>query len=141
MANHEKRRRTVQRAAGTAAFRARITARERRATAGEKAEAALRESETPPNVEQAERVVPRPPESPKKKLRKRMPEDLAREAISYEEPMPGGKVRMTVRIVLTREQAEALAAQAIREGKNIRTLVKDILGAAAAVTRRQHAGR
>jgi len=39
---------------------------------------------------------------------------------------------MTFRVVLTREQAVALAARAIREEKNLETLVAEILEAAAA---------
>jgi hypothetical protein len=37
---------------------------------------------------------------------------------------------MTFRVVLARQQAEALAARAIREEKNIGTLVTEILEAA-----------
>ena len=40
------------------------------------------------------------------------------------------KVRMTFRVVLGRQDAEALAARAIREEKNIGTLVTEILEAA-----------
>jgi hypothetical protein len=58
-----------------------------------------------------------------------VPEDLARDAIAREEaaPGPGDRVRMTFRVTLGRRQAEALAARAIREGKNIGTLVTEIL--------------
>jgi hypothetical protein len=38
---------------------------------------------------------------------------------------------MTFRVVLGRQPAEALAARAIREEKNLVTLVEEILGAAA----------
>jgi hypothetical protein len=38
---------------------------------------------------------------------------------------------MTFRVVLSREQAEALAAHAIRERKNLATLVTEILEPAA----------
>ena len=84
----------------------------------------------------------RRPDPPKKKRgplppiwsktpRKPLPEELARDAIAHEEEVPGGKVKMTFRVVLTRQDAEALAARAIREEKNISALVTEILEAAA----------
>jgi len=72
---------------------------------------------------------PLPP--PKKGPRKPLPEELARDAIAHEDKAPGGKVRMTFRVLLTRQQAEALAARAIQEEKNLETLVAEILGGAA----------
>jgi hypothetical protein len=76
--------------------------------------------------------MPRKPPPPKRGPRKPLPEELARDAIAHEEvaPGPGDKVRMTFRVVLARPVAEALAAQAIREEKNIGTLVTEILEAA-----------
>ena len=71
------------------------------------------------------------PPTPKKGPRKPLPEELAREAIAHEEAAPGGKVHMTFRVLLSRTQAEALAAQAIREEKNLVALVTEILEAAA----------
>lgn len=71
------------------------------------------------------------PEPPKKSPRKSLPEELARDAIAHEDETPGGKVRMTFRVLLTRQQAEALAARAIQEEKNLETLVAEILEAAA----------
>jgi hypothetical protein len=71
-------------------------------------------------------------EPPKKASRKPLPEERARGAIAHEEAIPGDKVRMTFRVVLAREHAEALAARAIREQKNIVTLVTEILETAAA---------
>jgi hypothetical protein len=56
---------------------------------------------------------------------------MARDAIAHEEPVPGDKVRMTFRVVLSRADAEALAARAIREEKNIGTVVTEILEVAA----------
>jgi hypothetical protein len=56
---------------------------------------------------------------------------MARAAIAHEESMGGDKVRMTFRVVLPRQTAEALAARAIREEKNIGALVTEILEAAA----------
>jgi hypothetical protein len=46
--------------------------------------------------------------------RKAVPDDMARDAIAHEEEAQGGKVRMTFRVVLPRQVAEALAASAIR---------------------------
>ena len=66
-----------------------------------------------------------------KPSRKRVPEELAKDAIAHEEAVGDDKVRMTFRVVLGRQQAEALAARAIREEKNIGALVAEILGAAA----------
>jgi hypothetical protein len=68
---------------------------------------------------------------PKKGPRRPMPDELARYAIAHLEEAPGGKVRMTFRVVLSRQQAEALAAMAIRAEKNIGTLVTEILEGAA----------
>ena len=42
----------------------------------------------------------------------------------------GGKVRMTFNMILTRKEAEALAARSIREEKNITGVVAEILRAA-----------
>jgi hypothetical protein len=49
-----------------------------------------------------------------------MAEEFARDAIAHEEEAPRGKVRTTFRVVLARQDAETLAARAIREEKNIR---------------------
>ena len=73
----------------------------------------------------------KPPPPSKKGPRKPLPEELARDAIAHEEEAPGGKVRMTFRVMLTCQQAEALAARAIQEEKNLETLVAEILEAAA----------
>jgi hypothetical protein len=66
-------------------------------------------------------------DSPKTDPRKPLPEELARDAIAHEEEAAEGKVRMTFRVVLARPYAEALAARAIREEKNIGTVVTEIL--------------
>jgi hypothetical protein len=68
---------------------------------------------------------------PKKGPRKPLPEEQARDAIAHEEEAPGGKVRMTFRVLLARDDAGVLAARAIREEKNLETLVTEILVAAA----------
>jgi hypothetical protein len=73
----------------------------------------------------------RKPDPPKKAPRKPLPEDRAREAIAREESVPGDKVRMTFRVVLPRQAAEALAARAIREERNVVDVVTEILEAAA----------
>jgi hypothetical protein len=75
--------------------------------------------------------MPRKPPPPKRGPRKPLPEELARDAIAHEEEAPGGKVRMTFRVVLPRAAAEALAARSIREEKNIGALVTEILEAEA----------
>jgi hypothetical protein len=72
-----------------------------------------------------------PPPPPKKGPRKPLPEELARDAIAHEDEAPGGKVRMTFRVVLARQDAETLAARAVREEKNLETLVTELLAAAA----------
>ena len=74
----------------------------------------------------------RPDPLPKKGPRMSRPEQLARDAIAHEESVGGDQVRMTFRVVLGRQHAEALAARAIREEKNIGALVTEILEAAAA---------
>jgi hypothetical protein len=73
--------------------------------------------------------MPRRP-APHKLPRKRVPEELAKDAIAHEEAVGGDKVRMTFRVIVGRQQAEALAARAIREEKNIGALVTEILEAA-----------
>lgn len=61
----------------------------------------------------------------------RSPEAIGRAAVAHEaEPVLGGKVRLTLRITLSRGQGERLAARAIREGKNLDALVAEILEAA-----------
>jgi hypothetical protein len=75
--------------------------------------------------------MPRKPPPPKRGPRKALPEELARDAIAHEEEGPGGKVRMTFRVVLPRSVAEALAARSIREEKNLPMLVTEILEAVA----------
>jgi hypothetical protein len=55
--------------------------------------------------------MPRKPPPPKRGPRKPLPEELARNAVAHEEEAPGGKVRMTFRVVLGRAEAEALASR------------------------------
>jgi hypothetical protein len=73
----------------------------------------------------------RKPEPPKKAPRYALPEARACAAIAREESLPGDRVRMTFRLVLARQDAEALAARAIREEKNLPALVEEILADAA----------
>ena len=70
----------------------------------------------------------RPP--PSKTPRKSLPEGMAKDAIAHEEAVGSDKVRMTFRVILGRQQAETLAARAIREEKNIGALVTEIIEAA-----------
>lgn len=71
-----------------------------------------------------------PPTPPRKGPRKPLPEELARDAIAHEDATPKGKVKLTFRVVLARQDAEALAARAVREEKNLETLATEILEAA-----------
>ena len=68
------------------------------------------------------------------KVKKARPSDkIVRAAVAHESrPAPGGEVALTLRIVLSRTQAERLTARAIREGKNLNALVREILEAAPA---------
>jgi ribosomal protein S24E len=60
-----------------------------------------------------------------------MPEKAARAAIDHEATATPSreKVKLTLTVFLDREQAERLAARAIREGKNLEGLVAEILEA------------
>jgi hypothetical protein len=73
----------------------------------------------------------RKPAPPKKVARDALPEERARAAIAREEPLPRDRVRLTFRLVLARQHAEALAARAIREEKNLPALAEEILEEAA----------
>jgi len=73
--------------------------------------------------------MPRCP-PPSKPPRTPLPEEMAKDAIAREEAVGGDKVRMTFRVILGRQQAEALAARAIREEKKIGALVTEIIEAA-----------
>lgn len=57
------------------------------------------------------------------------PEERARAAIAKEEALPGDKVRLTFRLVLARRDAEALSARAIREERNVESVVEGLLTA------------
>ena len=58
----------------------------------------------------------------------RSPETIAHAAVTHEGTAePGGKVKLTFRITLSRVQADRLAARAIAEGKNLDALVAEIL--------------
>jgi len=81
------------------------------------------------NAERNPTGMPRRP-PPNKPPRRSVPEKLAKDAIAHEEAIAGDKVRMTFRVVLPRPVPEALAARAIREEKDIGTLVTEILEAA-----------
>jgi len=57
------------------------------------------------------------------------PEERARAAIAKEETLPGDTVRLTFRLVLAPSDAEALSARAIREERNVESVVEDLLAA------------
>jgi hypothetical protein len=68
------------------------------------------------------RIQPRSPRSP---------ESIARAAVAHDgQAEPGGKVRLTLGVTLSRAQADLLTARAIAEGKNLDALVAEILEAA-----------
>jgi len=68
---------------------------------------------------------------PKKKPRKSLPDELAHDAVDHEKAAPGDRVEMVFRVRLRKPVAEALTARAVREEKNLVTLVAEILEAAA----------
>jgi hypothetical protein len=60
------------------------------------------------------------------------PDSIARAAVAHEgKAEPGGKVKLTLGVTLTRAQADRLTARAIAEGKNLDALVAEILEAAS----------
>ena len=61
-------------------------------------------------------------------MRKALPAEMARDAIAHAEEAPGGRVRMTFRVVLPRQVAEGRARHP--EEKNIAMLVTELLEAA-----------
>lgn len=68
------------------------------------------------------------PVQPRKGAAKPLPEEeLARDATPHEEEAPDGKVRMTFRVLLGRQDGEALAAHAICEEKSLETPITGIL--------------
>ncbi len=71
--------------------------------------------------------------SPRKSTRPpAKPEQAAKAAIAHEArsiPSSPDKVKLTLNISLSRQHAERLTAQAIREGKNLEALVAEILEA------------
>ena len=80
---------------------------------------------------------PRKPPPPKRRAApkigpgKPLAEELARDAVAHEKPAPGDRVEMVFRVRLPKPVAEALTARAVREEKNLVTLVAEILEAAA----------
>jgi hypothetical protein len=71
--------------------------------------------------------------TPTSKPRKpgRSSETIVRAAVAHEgQAVLGGKVKLTLRVTLSRAQAERLTARAISEGKNLDALVAEILEAA-----------
>jgi hypothetical protein len=80
---------------------------------------------------------PRKPPPPKRRATPKMgpgkplAEELARDAVAHEKAAPGDQVEMVFRVRLPKPVAEALTARAVREEKNLVTLVAEILEAAA----------
>ena len=79
------------------------------------------------------RDTPQPNKKPRKPLpkHKSLPEELAHDAVAHEKATPGDRVEMVFRVRLRKPVAEALTARAVREEKNLVTLVAEILEAAA----------
>lgn len=71
------------------------------------------------------------PASPKRKPHTSLPEELAHDAVAHEKAAPGDRVEMVFRVRLRKSVAEALTARAVREEKNLVTLVAEILEAVA----------
>jgi hypothetical protein len=73
----------------------------------------------------------RPEPKPAKPRPPRSPESVAHAAVAHEgRAEPGGKIKLTLGVTLTRAQADRLTARAIAEGKNLDALVTEILEAA-----------
>ncbi len=75
---------------------------------------------------------------PTTKRAKAIPEAV-RAPDAHEEAVPADRVRLTFHIVLPRRLAEALSAEASRREMDLRALVTELLGMAAA--KALHAGR
>jgi predicted HicB family RNase H-like nuclease len=71
----------------------------------------------------------RKPDPPKKTSLQPLAEERAREAMERQEPMSGDRVRLTLKVILARRDAEILAARAISQEKNLSQLVEEILEA------------
>jgi len=83
---------------------------------------------TPPDERQAALPLAKAPARPAA----RTPEEVAK-AVTDKRPSPVGqptKVEISLRLVLPRPVLERLAAQAIREGRNVEAVVAEILAAA-----------
>ena len=80
---------------------------------------------------------PRKPQPPKRRApakssaQKPLAEELAHDAVAHEKSADGDRVEMVFRVRLRKPVAEALAARAVREEKNLVKLVAEILEAAA----------
>ena len=73
----------------------------------------------------------REPAAGKKSTRRSVPEELAHDAVAHEKAAPGDRVEMVFRVRLRKPVAEALTARAVREEKNLVTLVAEILESVA----------
>lgn len=73
----------------------------------------------------------RPASKPARARPPQSPESIAHAAVAHEGQVePGGKVKLTLGVTLSRAQADRLTARAISEGKNLDALVGEILEAA-----------
>ena len=64
---------------------------------------------------------------PKKKPRRALPDELARDAVAHEKAAPGDRVEMVFRVRLRKPVAEALTAWAVRKETNLAALVEKVL--------------
>ena len=71
----------------------------------------------------------KPPPHPPRKGPRKLAEELAHDAVAHEKSAAGDRVEIRVRLL--KPIAEALTARAVREEKNLVTLVAEILQAAA----------
>ena len=75
----------------------------------------------------------RPASKPSKPRAPRSRASVARAAVAHEgQAMPGGRVKLTFSVTMSRAQAERLTARAIAEGKNLSALVGELLEATPA---------
>jgi hypothetical protein len=63
---------------------------------------------------------------------RRSPEELARRSVARLEAVAGDRVRVVLRVTISRAAAEAISAAAIRQEINFATVVEDILETAGA---------
>ena len=64
--------------------------------------------------------------------RRPSPEEVARKAVERFEPAPGNRVRLALRVTITRAAAEVLSAEAVRREVNMPTVLEELIEAATA---------